>query len=273
MQTIYIQPLFAPDERRLTLNLDSLSSFNQYIIKYGYENIPVAFGGWVSNDEYWNKLSTFIKSNFKNIVALTRFEKNYGKSTVVNTLYSKVKQKNIQFNYLLTADSDIQFTNDVPKMIERLEDIANKSPLYTKKPFGLCGLQQLVNGCHYKSIYENQYTFTNIIGNIEKVVYPNIPSGIAGGCLFIGREYWEKFGGYKVYGIYGPDDATLLLGCGQLGYSWQVSDTIGIIHPPETDAEYQKLKLTLAQRMLREGIKTNIDKDIAEMDEFWKNKK
>lgn len=272
MDTIYIQPIFAPDKLRFDRNWESLTSFFNYCEKYNYD-IKFAIGGWCL-DEYWDKFVTLINtSHLKNKITLLRFEKNYGKATTVNKLYEKVKEKKVDFKYILTADSDIVFTTETKNMVERLEKVAAKSVEYRKVPFGMCGLQQLGQGCHFTSIHENKYSFKNMFGEDENVVYPTNASGIAGGCLFVGREYWEKIGGYKVYGIYGPDDAYLLVGCAQLGYSWQVSDNIGIIHPHEDDAEYAKFKVATCQRMAGEGVKANIDKDISDMENFWKSHK
>jgi hypothetical protein len=73
-------------------------------------------------------------------------------------------------------------------------------------------------------------------------------------------------------GVYAGDDAYLLMDLGMRGFTWQMADTIPIIHPPENDAEYAKWKVKVCQR--DSGVvKQNIDAQIKEASEFWSNRK
>lgn len=273
MNTIYIQPIFAPDQMRLDRNIASIESFFDYVEENIYD-IKFAMGGWVSNDDYWNKFVKIVNERgHGNKITLLRFDRNYGKATVVNTLYEKVKQKGTEFKYFLTADSDIVFTKDTKHLVERLEDVAEKSVEVRKKPFGMIGLQQLCNGCHFESIYQNEYKIKNRYGEDERVVYPTAPSGIAGGCLFFAKEAWDKFNGYRVQSIYSGDDAFAILDVNSHGFSYQVTPNIGIIHPHEKDDEYAKWKVKICQRDTDGIRKNNIDRYINEADDFWKNHK
>ena len=271
MNTLYIQPLFAPDMRRFKLNMDSLISMSEYCKKYNY-NLPVLFGGWVA-DEFWNEMVSFIKSNFPNIVGLSRFERNYGKAIVVNKLYEFVKEKKLNFKYILHADSDIIFPLETPEMIERLEYAAEQSISFTKKPFGLIAPLQLEGNCHLSCCYENKYTYSFKSYN-EVMVHPTNPSGIAGSCWFTSSEAWELVKGYRVLGVYAGDDAYYLLDIGTRGYSYQVSDSISVIHPREKDDAYSKWKAMVCPRDSWGGqVKHNINNIINEADQFWANNK
>jgi hypothetical protein len=273
MDTIFIQPIFAPDKKRFDRNWESLTSFLKYCEKYNYD-VKFAVGGWCL-DEYWDKFVELInKSYMKNKITLLRFEKNYGKAIVVNSLYKKVKESNVSFKYMLTCDSDILFPDYTEHLIDRLEQLAKESVVHTKKPFGMVSLNQMGANCHWKVCYENQYVYTNKFNNVEKIVYPNHPGGIAGGCLFLSRDCWEKVGGYRQLGVYAGDDAYMLLDTNANGFSYQMSDTISIIHPTEDDEEYAKWKLMVCQRDSYGGIsKQNYDNIIEEAGNFWKNRK
>jgi glycosyltransferase involved in cell wall biosynthesis len=272
MDTIFIQPIFAPDQKRFERNWNSLTSFLNYCEENKLD-VKFALGGWCK-DEYWDKFVNLINTNYaKNKITLIRCDRNYGKAVTVNLLYSKVKEKNVDFKYILTCDSDILFPKETKNLIHRLEQLPVQSHKHTKKPFGMVSLNQLGANCHWKVCYQNEYTYTNTFGNVEKIVYPTAPSGIAGGCLFINKECWEKVGGYRQMGLYSGDDAWFLVDTYQSGFSHQMADSIGIVHPEENDEEYAKWKHKVCQRDSVGGIrKANIDHIIKEADEFWKNR-
>jgi hypothetical protein len=273
MDTIFIQPIFAPDKKRFDRNWDSLVSFLTYCEKYKYD-VKFAVGGWCL-DEYWEKFTKLINESYlKNKITLMRFEKNYGKAAVVNALHQKVKEKGVNYKYILTCDSDILFLKDTNNLIERLEQLAVESVKHTKKPFGMVSLNQKGANCHWEVCYQNQYTYTNKFGGKEKIVYPTAPSGIAGGCLFISKECWEKVNGYRQLGVYAGDDAYFLVDTYTNGFSHQMSDTIDIIHPTENDEEYAKWKHKVCQRDSAGGYKKeNIDGLVEEAENFWKTRK
>ena len=273
MDTIFIQPIFAPDKKRFDRNWDSLVSFFKYCDAYK-SDVRYVVGGWCL-DEYWTEFQKLINDSYpKNKLILMRFEKNYGKATIVNTLYKKIKDKGINFKYLLTCDSDILFPLENQNMIERLEQLATESVRFTKKPFGMASLNQLGENCHWKVCYQNQYVYMNKLDKPEKIVYPTSPSGIAGGCLFISKDCWENVGGYRQLGVYAGDDAWFLLDAANHGFSYQMVDSLGIVHPSENDAEYAKWKAMVCTRDSFGGRKKdNIDAIIKETEEFWNNKK
>jgi hypothetical protein len=272
MDTVFIQPIFAPDQKRFERNWNSLTSFFSYCDE-NMLDVKFALGGWCK-DEYWDKFVDLVNSKYaKNKITLIRCDRNYGKAVTVNLLYNKIKEKNVDFKYILTCDSDILFPKETKNMIHRLEQLPAQSHTHTKKPFGMVSLNQLGANCHWKVCYENQFTYTNTFGDVEKMVYPTAPSGIAGGCLFISKECWEKVGGYRQMGVYAGDDAYFLIDTYLKGFSHQMSDTIGIIHPEDGDEEYAKWKHKVCGRDTAGGIKReNIDDKIKEADEFWKGR-
>ena len=272
MSTIYIQPIFVPDEKRFERNLNSLKSFSTYV-KENNLKIPCIFGGW-GKEEYMKKIIEFLsnKENGLNIISIQKFNKNYGKAIVVNTLFKTVESKKVPFDYFLTADSDILFKLDNRNFFDRLENAAKQIEIIRKKPFGLISLQQEGQCCHLPMIYKNKINFPYKDIN-ESVVYPDGNGGIAGGCLFFSKDNWVKIGGYRVLGVYAGDDAYSLIDTVKIGNSIQMFESLSVVHPPEDDVEYQKWKGMVCQRDSAGGrIKNNIDDKIKEAENFWSNK-
>lgn len=272
MSILLCQPIFGPISRVTERNINSLISLGRYLKDHKIENVDVCFGGWCSNKQHWDSVINTIRDQFGKKEVLS-FKDNVGKAVVINTLTKKFLKPH--HKYIMSADSDILFPNDNEEFFNRLVAMANKTEVIKGKPFGLLGLQQKGQGCHYKTCYENVNEYVvDIKGKkfSEKVVWPNQPSGIAGGCLFISRRAWETVGGYRVMGVYAGDDAYFLMDLGQRGFTWQMSDSIPIVHPPENDEEYARWKVMVCQRDSG-AHKPNIDAQIREASEFWRNRK
>lgn len=274
---LFALPIFAPDQMRLERNINSIQSVGQYLKENGADgfNISLILGGWAKTDELWNKIVEACHQHISPQLNPIRFDKNYGKAHVVNSLVGHSIQQNNQINAILTADSDILFPVETQHMFMRLAVAAEQSVATKKQNWGLIALNQLGQCCHWKVCYENQIKYITTVKNQqfpELVVWPTTPSGIAGGCLFLNREYWDKVGGYKKLGVYCGDDALMLGYCQPLGFSWQMVDTIGIVHPQENDEEYAKWKVRVCQRDTASGIKSDISAQVAEAEAFWKDR-
>jgi hypothetical protein len=271
---LYAQPVFAPDQARTDRNVNSIKSFGQYLKVNGQDGfrITIAIGGWAKDDSLWEQIVAACKEAFGSTFMPFRFDKNYGKASVVNKLVAIAAENGTPFEAMLTADSDILYPLETTNMFVRL--VASSIRLEARRgiPFGMTALNQLGSGCHWKVCYENVADYSITLGKTtykEKIVWPNRPSGIAGGCLFISRKFWDSVGGYRVMGVYAGDDAWLLVDCYQKGFSYQMSDSIAIVHPPENDEEYAKWKVKVCQRDSLSGPKSNIDAQISEADGFW----
>lgn len=271
---LYVQPIFAPDEMRLERNVNSIKSFGEYLKSNGTDgfNMSITLGGWASKDEYWDKIVEACHLYISPQLTPSRFDKNYGKAHVVNNLVAASLNQNGNIEAILTADSDILFPLETQHMFLRLSIAAEQSIKTKKQNWGMIALNQLGQCCHWKCCYDNQMKYIATIKNQqfpELLVWPTNPSGIAGGCLFLNKEYWwDKLGGYPNKSLYGPDDALTLAYCPHYGYSWQLADTIGIIHPQENDEEYAQWKVKVCQRAAHNpGEK--LEDLIKEADEFW----
>lgn len=268
---VYVQPVFAPDQSRLDRNIESIKSFANYIKEHPYPDLKIILGGWVQTDEYWNQIKETVRDYIGPGVPIKRFDRNYGKATVVNTLYkSKGDQK---FDYMLTADSDIVFDANQPNLFKRCIEAANESVRKRNKPFGIMALNQMGQCCHLKEhVYQNRHKYQGSNG-VEEIVWPRGNGGIAGGCLFTSTKCWEEIGGYRVMGVYSGDDAYYLIDANARGYSLQMFESGKIVHPHDHDQEYAQWKFRICQRDSAGGVrKNNINDKIAEADQFWNKK-
>lgn len=270
---LFVQPIFVPDNIRLEQNEKSIVSIGNYIKKYPCE-ITFVFGGWAYNNNLWESIKNIINENIpkKNLKEIRRFDRNYGKAYVVNSLY----KNNTNFNYLLTCDSDIIFSLECPNMFQRLEDIAKQSQQHTGKKFGFISLDQREGCCHIHSLFNRKYYIKNRYSENEMVSYPHNARGIAGGCLFISKELWDRVNGYNILGVYAGEDGGFLLDTHKAGYSYQVSNDVFIIHPHQIDKEYAETKLHIIHNK-NLNHPNNKDPKLHKkamdfMDNYWKNK-
>lgn len=267
MSILFIQPIFAPDRLRLNRNLDSIKSFASYLKNNPYPDLRIILGGWCL-PEFWDEVKQTVTDHMGSGVTIKRFDKNYGKATIVNTIYKSVTDK--KFDYMLTADSDIVFDGNQPNLFIRCIEAAKASEKIRQKPFGILALNQMGQNCHLKDhVYQNRQKFTGSFGE-EEIVWPRGAGGIAGGCLFTSIRCWEATNGYRIMSVYSGDDAYYLLDAANKGFSLQMFETGKIIHPLDDDIEYAKWKVKVCQRDSGHS-RTDISKFIDEADEFWKN--
>lgn len=162
----YIQPVFAPDAKRTERNINSIRSFGEYLKQNGTDNnnLTVVIGGWAKTDELWEQINRACKESFNESFNPIRFDRNYGKATVVNKLVAMAEQSKPSYDYILTADSDILFPIEQRNMFARLIIAAKQSETAKRQPFGLLSLNQLGAGCHWKVCYENGIAYEISMG-------------------------------------------------------------------------------------------------------------
>jgi len=259
----YVQPIFAPDKIRLDRNLDSLHSMSVHLQCHPFDDIEFYFGGW-AKDEYWPLISEVVTREFAGRkFILKKFDKNYGKGKVVNTL-----MKDVDTKYVLTADSDILFLKEEYKMFERLINAAEISPVIRGIPFGMLSLNQSGNNCHLSFCYNQRVEYDNKFGRYEAHCFPDGGGGIAGGCIFFENKLWKLIGGYKVMGVYAGDDAYFLMDVYNLKRSIQIFETCSVIHPHEDDPVYAQWKVRICQRDSN-PFRTLTEEQMQEAKIFW----
>ena len=278
---VLIAPIFCPNDEMFERNYNSIKSYLEYCLEWNY--IPFGiFGGYCTKPEYWQKLNELILKFSKVGIGTNspyyRFKKNYGKAKVVNYLFSQFNLEFFQTNYntkqdyFITCDSDILFDKSEPNIHERLVYAIRQLPEKMGKRVGLISLNQKQNGCHISSfVDQNTVSYPFFKSDIiEEFGYPNgVPQGIAGGCLFGSINTWRALGGYPELGVYSGDDGYLILKTYQMGYSVTMMKSLSIIHPFETNDEYQAWKHSQLKRCT--GIApSDMSKEYDIAEKFWK---
>ena len=268
---LLLQPIFCPSDAQFQRNADSIISIGEYIKANKITNVECQFGGWCSSPELWSKLISVLKVYFPNN-EIVSFKNNVGKAVTINFLAKKHLKPHHEF--IMSVDSDMVFPLATENFFDRMIKASEFATAYKKVPFGLIAPQQLEHGCHLGDCFQNNYQFdSGVNGKIykEKLVWPHGAGGIAGGLLMFSRRAWEVIGGYRVMGIYSGDDAYALLAIGNKGFSYQVLESAGIIHPRDTDLTYAQWKVTVCQRDSG-ADKTDLLPFIEEAEKFWKER-
>jgi hypothetical protein len=269
---LLLQPIFCPSEEMTQRNINSIVSLGEYLNKMDRPLVEVQVGGWAKNQSLLNKILPVLKQYFPNN-EVAMFKNNVGKAVIINSLARKHLKSHHQF--IVSADSDILFPLSTENMFSRMIKLAELMEAYKRKPVGLIAFNQQGQNCHLPhEVYQNIYNVDSMAaGKLykEKMVWPSGAGGIAGGCLFISRKAWDTINGYRVMGCYSGDDAYFLLDIGARGFSWQMADTIPIIHPPQNDVEYAQWKVKVCQRDSGQN-KADISFQIKEAEDFWKDR-
>ena len=269
---LIVEPIFCPTQAMYERNSNSIKSLGEYIKQNNVSNVECQFGGWAT-PEYWPKILVDIKQYFPNH-EITSFKNNVGKAVAVNFLVKKHLKSH--HDWIISSDSDIIFSNDVPDRFNRMINLASLMAAYKKMPVGMIAFNQQGQNCHLPhEVYQNKYPVkSNVNGKIyeELACWGSVAGGIAGGCIFISRKAWEMVGGYRVMGCYAGDDAYLLLDIAAKGYSWQMADTIPITHPHQHDDDYANWKRLVCQRDSGQN-RPDITAQIKEAEEFWSKRK
>jgi hypothetical protein len=268
---LLLQPIFCPSESQFERNANSLISLGEYLAVNKITNVECQFGGWCKTPELWNKILVILKKYFPNH-EITSFKNNVGKAVTINFLYKKHVKPHHEF--MMSVDSDMVFPLSTENFFDRMIKASEFATAYKKTPFGLMAPQQLEHGCHLSECFQNNYQFSsNVNGKIysERLIWPTGAGGIAGGLLLFSRKAWEVIGGYRVMGLYSGEDAYSLLDIGAHGFTYQVLESAGIIHPKDEDILWAQQKVKVCQRDSGSN-KTDLTPFIKEMDEFWEGR-
>lgn len=267
---LYIQNIFIPDENKLKIIIKSITSLANYLKNDPY-NIDIYIGGYVKNDEYWQKINES-SQQLKN-KTLKRFDKNFGKAYVTNHLINEIQSKK-QYKYILLADYDIIFLAEEKHLFQRLIESSVQTEKYKKKPFGMIALNQKENNCHLPESKQRIFTYINQYNQKECIVWNDYPGYIGGGCIFTSINAWNKVNGYRIMGVYTGDDAYYLLDMKNHGFTWQLLETLYVIHSKDTDNIYNDFKWEICKRITDGNNKEDqLNTYIKQMNEFWANRK
>jgi GT2 family glycosyltransferase len=275
-ETLIVQTVFCPTRKMLEIQLRSLHSLRDYMQR---NPMPREFflAGYV-HDDYHAELVAAIKDLFSDRQCLfVRFDRNYGKAYVVNATVERALQRNPDYRYLLTFDSDICFESGQPNLLPRLIKAADAAAQWFGRPFGLIACNFSGNNAHWIEKFEQRQALGE-----EVIAWPTeAGGGIAGGCIFLSIETWRKVGGYRITGVYGPDDGFLMLDVRAAGYFTCVLESLRVHHPEtEDDPEYADWKERTTRHFARrwhdcksELFDPDLPAAISDSDAFWRRAK
>jgi hypothetical protein len=126
--------------------------------------------------------------------------------------------------------------------------------------------------CHL----HNHYNMTVTVGE-ELCTWSTYRGGIAGGCIMVNRDTWDKVGGYKVLGVYSGDDAALVHDIEELQQSFVLTKTLVVEHPISLPEEQQynawKIQQVNTCRETNFKVSSNIEQQATvitnEMEKLW----
>lgn len=252
---VIVQTVFCPTRKMLNFQLKSLKSLAELLNKYPRNDADIIFAGFIE-EEYYKEFVDGIKQYFWKKCNFIRFEKNYGKAYIVNNILAAYLKDNDITKHIFTFDSDICFYPDFDTITRLLK-------LQTASNAGLVACNFTGDNAHWIDKFEHAKLINN-----ELVKYPASPVGIAGGCIFMPVEAWKKTGGYRVMGVYAPDDAMLIQDMTRNGYFICVAEDIMVHHPgTHDDPHYQNWKQKTSA-----NIKT-FDAALEHCDSFWEKTK
>lgn len=272
-------PVFAPSESLKNRNLDAIDSLRRllevrpdYLTGSRGVKLDIWFGGYAYTDDFWNQIRDSVKK-FAPESKVFRFDKNYGKSRVINKMVSEYLKENPGAQFMLTTDSDMKFIPEQEMMFERLILATQVMQKVLSRPFGMLSLNQIEENCHWLDEFDKsfEYEVQQLNGLKEVIKWPSNGSGIAGGALFINLKAWVEIGGYKKFdGMYAGDDAFILLAMHQRGLGYGVPLNIGMVHPVTVgDSEYIEWKKEQIKTSFAESTKQGHEAFLEKDKVFW----
>ena len=255
---LFAYPIFCPNENLFKKNKESLISILEFFIENNIK-LEMSIGGYAL-DEYWEEIMNIINTKIsgKFACSMFRFDKNFGKAFVVNTL---VEKYNKEFQFLLTCDSDIIFLKEENKFIDKLKNVMLN---YEKEQGVKCG----VVGTAYKNGGVHNFDKMDKTGNINGDIVcweSKNTAVVAGGCILIDYKLWKEIKGYEVKGIFGEIDASLMVKSGLSNYMNCVCMDAIVHHPEDNDSGYRDYKNSIIKKMFSSTHEELVEDDR----KFW----
>jgi hypothetical protein len=268
---VYIQTLFCPTQEMFEANKKSIESFGEYFQSNPYDDIEFIFAGYVE-ERYVHAILEPIRKYFKGRSKFLRVDKNYGKAYVINKVSMDYINNHPENKYIFTLDHDIVFINNEQNkdMFNRLIKASDQLSKIQARPFGLIAVNLDQSdkdhpNAHWLHKFDKRFNWGN-----EIISWPSNAVGVAGGCLFINTSMWKDVNGYRVMGVYAPDDAALMQDSAKKGYTIGVLETIHTFHPDtHNDKNYHSFKSNILQ--VTQGM--SYDSARQRVDTFWNNQK
>jgi GT2 family glycosyltransferase len=212
---------FEETKRSLTSILEAAytSSFPGVNVFIGDNNSPMEMKDWLTGLARTDKVYVMLS------------KQNLGKPAMINYMYKQYPT----CDYFISIDSDmVADENRQYNFIDEMVKVIDLNP-----EFGVISAFQKEHDCH---LWDQGLTEKKNFGS-HVIRYGNYQS-VAGGCVILRNEDWKAVGGgYVVMGLYGYDDAHLMLYTKQkLNKECGILETVKLVHPYDKDKDYENWK-------------------------------
>jgi len=226
--------IFTPIYHRFEFTRNSIDSIIKHLDSSVYKcNLIIGVNGY-ENDE----MKTWLRKKIKHNVKLYENPENIGKAKIINEMY----KMNSNCTHVISIDSDLvvdEEKNFIDGMLWCIEHFTE---------FGLLSTFQKENDQHLWNMLKEEQTLN------EQIVGHGSFNSVAGGCVILKKETWDKIKGYSEYGgVYGFDDGLMMQSVKNLSLKTGVIKTVRLTHPFELDSGYKNWKSTNIAKRLQKG--------------------
>lgn len=245
---VWLQPIFLPAQEYLKDHLKVIESLRDYALYQDATHpnvtincqltIRVHFMGWALNNELWQQyLDRWheLQQELKDSRCIRweqpeplRMDHNYGQAYIYAKLMENMKDP---YDFVIVNASDIylhQFKEPTLHLGVMTADCLGS---------GMCAYNELDFNVHDYSIdTPHLYVRHKVRGSetgrdIQSVTVCSVTGGVAGSLAIISREAMEKTGGYKVRGVFSPEDAWIMDSMNEMGFTSYLLESLYINHP------------------------------------------
>jgi len=247
INVVWFQPIFIPIDYYYEFAINVLEGFKNYAImikesqersKHGNVRIDIYFKGYVFKDEIWNnylskwlEVQKLLENCCINFVTIERLTHNYGQAYVYQTLFESLKNQD-KYKYVITNGSDLYIPKDSISIIHQC--VYAFESLYEKT--GLIAFNMVPDSVHLNDQNSERKIIKIVVDANElsyqtnRVILAKAEGGIAGSTTMISWKAMKEVNGYKVTGVYCPDDAFLITSMNKHNYDMYVAENLYVVH-------------------------------------------
>jgi hypothetical protein len=230
----WIQPIFIPSKAYLKLHeavLKGLSSYQKRYKTLPNVDLSIHAAGWALNDELWNEyMSMWTLYMEPDVPIPVRIAHNYGQAYIYNMFYQQWIDDSVDF--IVTTGCDLYLEESVPPTLHQIV-----SSFDVNERCGLISYNMCPDNVHGPN------TPTNVVRVDIKNTLVSEPlsrstlilsymsqGGVAGSCSVIRWKALKEVNGYKVRGVYSPEDGNM--NSDLMSHDWQmyIADTCYVVH-------------------------------------------
>lgn len=239
---LWAQHIFIPAREMISTNLQVIQSIIDYFDWFPHEKVcvDVVVGGWILNEtlttEFLQKYEEMIQPHHLSVqlrfLPIQLMPCNAGLAYTLNKVI-KTHWDDKRYEFVVTNQSDIRFLpSSVPYTLTKMVWLFDQQPKAGMITFNididpLAKRFHLVDEKWSKIVYK--FLDQQHVHEIQLLSPPG-GGGIAGSCTMYTMEAFKDVGGYKVTGIYSPEDAWMLQSMYEANYRIFLVKTLFMEH-------------------------------------------